>query len=479
VSLDPERLAAERERLAPAFAYVDRHADVFVERLQRLARMPSVSAHLQSLPETAKLVEELARDVGVETEQIPLDGGPPLVYGKIVGTGPRTLQLYNHYDVQPEDPLDLWHSDPWAAELRDGRVWGRGVSDNKGNLVARLCAMEAYQQAIGKLPLTVSLLYEGEEEVGSPHLHQFTNTPRGRDLVTVDGCVWEGGSTDSSGRPVLGLGCKGDVYVELRTRSAGIDLHSSWASVVPNAAWRLTWALATLKDPNTHRCLIPGFYDRVQPPSARSLELADREPLSLDELSTLFGVESLMNDWDGGEARRHYLFDPTCTISGLTSGYQGPGSKTVLPAEATAKVDFRLVPDQDPVEIIRLLRRHLDAHGFRDVEIVEIEGEGERASRTDPDHPFVGIVADTARLITGQEPIIMPTMAGTGPQHVLCGQFGVPAVSTGIGNPQSNAHAPNENIVVADYLQGIKHMVLLFDRFGRSGAVSSAPGAAS
>jgi acetylornithine deacetylase/succinyl-diaminopimelate desuccinylase-like protein len=240
--------------------------------------------------------------------------------------------------------------------------------------------------------------------------------------------------------------------------------------VVPNAAWRLTWALATLKDPNTHACKIPGFYDRVVPPSPRALELADREPLSLDELNTLFGVQELMRDWDGGEARRHYLFDPTCTISGLTSGYQGPGSKTVLPAEASAKVDFRLVPDQDPAEIVRLLRRHLDEQGFQDVEIVEIEGEGERASRTDPDHPFVELVAETAQAIYGKEPLLMPTMAGTGPQHVLCGQFGVPAVSVGVGNPQSGAHAPNENIVVADYIQGIKHMILLFDRFGRTGA---------
>src|SRR5689334_15668742 len=227
VSLDESALAAERERLAPAFEYVERHADEFVARLQRLARLPSVSAHQESLPETANLVEELARAVGTETEQIPLEGGPPLVYGKIAGTGPRTLQLYNHYDVQPADPLDLWHSDPWAAEVRDGKIFGRGVSDNKGNLVARLCALETYRAVLGELPLTVTLLYEGEEEVGSPHLHQFTNTPRGRALVTVDACIWEGGSTDSSGRPMLGLGCKGDVYVELRARSAGIDLHSS------------------------------------------------------------------------------------------------------------------------------------------------------------------------------------------------------------------------------------------------------------
>jgi acetylornithine deacetylase/succinyl-diaminopimelate desuccinylase-like protein len=468
VSLTPESLAAERERLASAFAYVDRHADQFVERLQRLVRMPSVSAHEQQLPETADVVEALARDAGAETGQIPLDGAPPLVYGRVAGTGPRTLLLYNHYDVQPADPLELWVSEPFAAEVRDGRIWGRGVSDNKGNLVARLCALETYRQVLGELPLTVSLLFEGEEEVGSPHLHQFTDSPRGRELLQVDGCIWEGGYTDPNGRPILSLGCKGDVYVELRVRSASVDLHSSWAAVVPNAAWRLTWALATLKDPETHECKIPGFYDRVTAPSPRALELADAEPLSVEEYRALFGIADFMRGWDGAEARRRWLFDPTCTISGLTSGYQGPGSKTVLPAEASAKVDFRLVPDQEPAEIIRLLRRHLDAQGFTDVEIVEIEGEGERASRTDPDAPIVGVVAATAEALSGKAPLILPTSAGTGPQHVLCGQFGVPAVGTGVGNPQSNNHAPNENILVRDYLEGIKHMIWLFERFGRA-----------
>jgi acetylornithine deacetylase/succinyl-diaminopimelate desuccinylase-like protein len=465
---EPLSLAEEREQLAPAFEYVDRHADRFVERLQRLARLPSVSAEGRSLPETAGLVQELADAVGAETEPIPLDGGPPIVHGRLAGAGPRTLQLYNHYDVQPADPPELWHSDPFAAEVRAGRIWGRGVSDNKGNLVARLCALEAYRQALGDLPLTVTLLFEGEEEVGSPHLQQLTGSARGQQLLRVDGCIWEAGYKDPAGRPTISLGCKGDVYVELRARSASMDLHSSWAAVVPNAAWRLTWALATLKDPLTHECRIPGFYDRVLPPNARSLELADREPLRVEEYRQLFGIADFMRGWDGGEARRHLLFDPTCTISGLTSGYQGPGSKTVLPADATAKVDFRLVPDQDPAEIIRLLRRHLDDQGFADVEIVEIEGEGERAARTDPDAPIVHAVVETARALYGTEPLLLPTMPGTGPQYVLCGQFGVPAVGTGVGNAQSNNHAPNENIVIADFVEGIKHMAWLFHHFGRA-----------
>jgi acetylornithine deacetylase/succinyl-diaminopimelate desuccinylase-like protein len=221
-----------------------------------------------------------------------------------------------------------------------------------------------------------------------------------------------------------------------------------------------------LKDPRTQRVLIPGFYDRIQPPSERICEIADREPLDLAQYRDLFGIKEFLQYWDGREARRHYLFDPTCTICGLTSGYQGPGGKTVLPAQASAKLDFRLVPDQDPDEILGLLRKHLQSNGFADVEVAEIEGEGERAARTDPDAPIAQVVVETARELYGSEPLVLPNMAGTGPQYVVCAQFGVPAVGMGVGNADSNNHAPNENISIADYIEGMKHMAWVFHRFG-------------
>ena len=464
-------LESERAELAPVFAYVDQHADEFVERLRELCRQPSISAHNVGLEETFRMVNDMARAVGAQTERIDLDGGPPILHGTLPGRGGRnrTLQLYDHYDVQPPEPLELWRSDPFAAEIRAGRIWARGASDNKGNLVARLCALEAYQQTLGELPLTVKLLFEGEEEVGSPHLRQFTNGPRGAELLKVDGCIWEAGYKDPTGRPTISLGCKGILYVELRVRTARQDLHSSWGAVVPNAAWRLTRALQTLKDPATERVLIPGFYDRVRPLDERILALADREPLEPEQYRRLFGIQGfLLPDWDAVQARRHYLFDPTCTICGLSSGYQGPGGKTVLPADAFAKLDFRLVPDQDPDEICSLLRAHLDAQGFSDVEVVAVEGEGERAARSDPDAPLVGVVVETARALYGAEPLVLPNMAGTGPQYVLCAQFGVPAVGMGVGNAESNNHAPNENIALEDYVQGIKHMAWVVHRFGRT-----------
>src|SRR5215211_1800944 len=170
-------LADERAALAPAFDYIDAHRDEFVERLRTLCRQPSVSAQNLGLLETADMVERLARAVGAETQRIELDGGPPIVYGRLASSNPRTLQLYDHYDVQPPEPIDLWHHEPFGADISDGRIWARGVSDNKGNLVARLCAIEAYQQTLGQLPLTISLVFEGEEEVGSPHLRQFTDGP--------------------------------------------------------------------------------------------------------------------------------------------------------------------------------------------------------------------------------------------------------------------------------------------------------------
>jgi acetylornithine deacetylase/succinyl-diaminopimelate desuccinylase-like protein len=460
--------AVERTELEPVFAYIDQHADAFVERLRDLCRQPSVSAQNLGLEATFDTVQALAQAAGAETERIELDGGPPILHGRIRGSGPRTLQLYDHYDVQPPEPLELWWHDPFAADIADGRIWARGVSDNKGNLVARLCALEAYQQTIGALPLTVTLLFEGEEEVGSPHLRQFTNGPRGAELLKVDGCIWEAGYKDPMGRPTVALGCKGILYVELRVRTAAKDLHSSWAAAVQNAAWRLTWALGTLKAAHTVRVLIDGFYDRVQSPSERICELADREPFDVTAYRELFGMDAFLNGWDGREARRHYLFDPTCTICGLTSGYQGPGGKTVLPAEASAKLDFRLVPDMDPDEILQLLRKHLDRHGFADVQVDEVEGEGERAARTDPDAPIATVVVDTARELYGSEPLVLPNMAGTGPQYLLCAQFGVPAVGMGVGNADSNNHAPNENIVIADYIEGIKHMAWVFHRFGRT-----------
>ncbi|MDP9359052.1 MAG: M20/M25/M40 family metallo-hydrolase, partial [Chloroflexota bacterium] len=200
------------------FAHVDAHADRYITDLQRLLRQPSVAAQNVGMAACASLVEEMLVGVGANPHQVDTRGGFPVVYGEIAGTTAKTLSFYNHYDVQPAEPLDLWESDPWAAEIRDGRIWARGCSDNKGNIAARIAAVDAYQQVRGRLPLSVKFIIEGEEEIGSPHLEHFAEDHP--DLCRADACVWEFGGKDIDGRPVVHLGLKGICYVELRVSGA-------------------------------------------------------------------------------------------------------------------------------------------------------------------------------------------------------------------------------------------------------------------
>jgi acetylornithine deacetylase/succinyl-diaminopimelate desuccinylase-like protein len=334
------------------------------------------------------------------------------------------------------------------------------VADNKGNLVARICAIDAYQRVRGRLPLQVHFIIEGEEEIASLNLESFVEAYP--ELIRADANIWESGSRNVHGCPVLALGLKGLCYVELRVRSMTRDLHSSLGASVPNAAWRLTWALATLKGPDG-RIRIPGFYDRVVPPSERDLAILERLPDIDAERKTLYGIDQFTNGHTGMDLRIEEYLQPTGTICGLDSGYAGPGIKTVMPAAATAKVDFRLVLDQDPEVIFALLRSHLDLHGFEDVETVLLGAE--RPARTPIDSPIVEIVADSYRELTGQEPIVVPTALGSGPMYLLTQKFGIPSCSSGAGHAASHAHAPNENIFVEDYLREIKQIARVIDRF--------------
>jgi acetylornithine deacetylase/succinyl-diaminopimelate desuccinylase-like protein len=442
------------------FAFIDAHADDYVAALQRLLRQPSVAAQGVGMAETAAIVREMLTGVGAEARLVDTRGGYPVVYGEIPGASPRTLRFYNHYDVQPAEPLELWESEPWAAEIRDGRIWARGVADNKGNFSARVAAIDAWRRVRGELPLTVRFIVEGEEEIGSPHLEHFTADHP--DLCRADACIWESGSTDFEGRPLVHLGMKGICYVELRATGARADQHSSVATAVPNPAWRLVWALASLKGPD-ERVLIPGFYDKVVPPTEEELAALERMPDTERQRLEHYGIDGFLLGLTGLELRKRDYFEPTCTISGIVAGYTGEGSKTVLPSRAMAKVDMRLVSDQDPHEVFALLRRHLDAQGFDDVEMTLLGPE--KPARTRLDAPIAAVVVDAWRELTEQEPVVVPTSSGSGPWWELCGRFGVDACTAGVGHARSQAHAPNENIFVADFVRGVKLICLIMDRF--------------
>ncbi len=444
--------------------YLETNLSTSLYELKTLCAQPSVAAQNLGMTETARMVKGMLIARGFEADLYET-GGYPVVVAQRQGTTEKTLLVYNHYDVQPAEPFDLWTSPPFEPEEREGKVFGRGISDDKGHFVSRLFAIDALLNVYGHLPCNIKFILEGEEEIGSVHLPHFVETHQ--KLLAADACIWEFGGVDHRDIPMQYLGLRGICYVELSVQTAKMDVHSGLGgSIFPNAAWRLNWALSTLKDQAEH-IRLPGFYDPILPPSERDIQMLSELPPISDEFKSRYGVDQFLKDYQNEtELRVASVFEPTCTICGLTSGYQGPGSKTVLPAKASAKVDFRLVPNQTPKQVLKQLRDHLDGEGFPDVEI-EFLGGGPPA-RTDPDHPFVKLVVETSADAFGETMQLVPMVGGSGPNHAFVNTLKLPVVTTGIGYPGGNAHAPDENIRIDLYLKGAKHISRIIHAFGQT-----------
>jgi len=344
-----------------------------------------------------------------------------------------------------------------------GKVYGRGVSDNKGNIAARLAAIRALQAVRGQVPVNIKFCIEGDEEIGSPAIEPFVE--KHADRLAADACIWEGSGVNWQGQLQIPLGVKGILYVELAAKGASRDAHSSYATVVPNPAWRLAWALASLKDADEN-ILVGGFYDSVRPTTPQERAAVEAMPAEDEHTADSLGLTGFVKGVRGLDYRLRHTFEPTCNIAGLSAGYEGSGVKTVIPCQATAKLDFRLVPDQTPDEILTKLCRHLDAQGFADIEVRSLSAE--RPARTPIDHPFVEVVRETARQIYGVEPLVSPTIAGTGPLHPFVHTLGLPTAECGVGYPESRIHAPDENIRLMDFTRGAQHVAAILERFAAS-----------
>jgi len=442
--------------------YLDAHLDESIAELARLVAQPSVSAQKQGIEECARLVVEMLEKRGFRATLYPT-GGAPVVFAERRGRANKTLIFYNHYDVQPAEPLELWATPPFEPSLREGKLFGRGVADDKGHIVSRLFAIDALLAQEGELPCTIKWVIEGEEETSSVHLEGFVREHR--ELLAADACIWESGGVDSREVPIQSLGLRGICYVELSVETANQDVHSGLGgSIFPNAAWRLVWALNSLKGPD-ERIRIPGFYDPVRPLSQQDRELMAALPDEAEEYRNRYGIREFLNGLTGGtELNIAEVFQPTCTICGLTSGYQGKGSKTVLPARASAKVDFRLVPDQRPEQVLKQLRAHLDAQGFPDVQIEYLGGE--TPARTDPNHPFIRLVVEAAREVYGVPMQMVPLSGGSGPNYIFIENLGLPIATAGVSYPGAQVHAPNENVRLDLYLKGAKHIARVLKEFG-------------
>jgi acetylornithine deacetylase/succinyl-diaminopimelate desuccinylase-like protein len=428
-------------------------------------RFESVAAQNRMMKETADWVESLLKDTGFKTRQLAVEGAPNYIFGTMKGQSDFTLLLYNHYDVQPETPIELWNSPPFKATEVDGKLVARGICDNKAELIARICAIRAILAADAELPINIKWIIEGEEEIGSPHFEALTE--QFGDLLRANGTLWEGGGFNEKDQAAVAVGFRGMLYVEYSVEVMKSDAHSGSAHILPSGAWRLVKALASLKDENG-RVLIPGFYDDVrQPTESEKQALQDGvDPEMEERLKAMYGIDSFLHDRSGYELEVS-VFEPTANIAGFLSGYTEAGMKTVLPAKAMAKMDFRLVPNQDPNDILGKLRAHLKAQGFGDVQIKKL-GEAEPVV-TPIDGEFVQRIRRICQNFTDKEPEITALVGGTLP---LLGSMkknvGVLGISTS-GNPSyygSGAHAPNEHIRLRDIPRAIEFNAFMFTQLG-------------
>jgi acetylornithine deacetylase/succinyl-diaminopimelate desuccinylase-like protein len=432
---------------------VDCEMKSLISDLQTLIRHPSVSAKKQGLVNCAKSVTDIMDKAGIKSELLYFDDVgledhsehlivPPIVYGEVKSkSNPqgKTILFYNHYDVQPEDPIELWDEDPFSGKVEGNCIFGRGSADDKGELITRIKAVEYYLKKTGDVPCNVKYIVEGEEEIGSIHIEQYLN--KYKEKLRCDGVIWEFGYIDVSSRPIISLGMKGLLYVELIAKGPCRDAHSSLAVLIENPAWRLVRALNTLRD-DKGKILVRDWYKELREFTPEELSILSRDSFDEHEFKKEYQIRTFVNNVGGIDAIKSLVGMATCNIAGLTAGYTGEGAKTVLPAIATAKLDFRLVPNMTPEKQFSRLQDHLKENGFgNSVETRLIHGEA--AVRTPTTEPFVMQVEESANEIFGSS-IISISSAGTGPMYPFAKILNVPCISVGSTYVFSRIHSPNE-----------------------------------
>jgi len=412
-----------------------------ISDLQRLIRQPSVSAKNLGLEECARLVTQIMKKSGIKAEILRLGKNiPPIVYGEVCSkkNPKKTILFYNHYDVQPEEPIELWNDKPFSGKIKGNKIYGRGSADDKGELITRIKAVEAFLKVTGDVPCNIKFLVEGEEEIGSMHVDDYLKKYRKK--LSCDAVIWEFGYVDEKDRPIISLGMKGLLYVELSTQESIRDAHSSLAVLIENPAWRLVQALNTLRDKDG-KILVDNWYKEVDNFTKEDLRVIESEPFDEKSFKKEYGISKFVGNKKGTNIKKAVVGDPTCNIAGFTSGWEGPGAKTVLPAKALVKIDFRLVPKMDPLKQLSRLEEHLRKKGFGDVSVKMIHGEA--ASRTKISDPFVKIVKKSADESFGKS-IVSVSSAGTGPMHSFAKILKAPCISVGSTYVYSRIHSPNE-----------------------------------
>ncbi|WP_153733130.1 M20/M25/M40 family metallo-hydrolase [Sporosarcina obsidiansis] len=421
----------------------------YLEQLFTLLRQKSISTQNVGITECAQLLKEMMEEIGIETQIMQTDGHP-VVYGELVKDEKYfTLLIYGHYDVQPPEPIDDWLSPPFEPTIRNGRIYCRGAGDNKGQLIAQLLGLKTYMKVYGDLPINIKFIFEGEEEIGSPNLSSFVREHKG--LLKADLVYTSDGSSHNSGAPLILLGTRGCLDLELKAKGADRENHSgNTGNILPNPAWKLINLLQTMCAQDG-RVLVEGFYDHILPPSKREKELLQKLPFDAEDIGNKVGYPYLdMN----GETYYHKLtMEPTFNINGIQSGYTGDGIQTIIPSTAIVKMDVRLVVDQDPMDIFHKIQRHVKAHD-PDIEIEFISAM--EPSRTSSDLEIVKVVTKAVQNVYQQEPLVQPSLGSSLPDYVWTKILGVPSIIMPYANFDQGNHSPNENLDIEYFLNGIQ-----------------------
>ncbi len=414
-----------------------------IRQLIDFLKIPCISTTNHRVREGAEFLAGVMDRAGIETK-IMETKGLPLVYGEAKGPeGAPTLLIYGHYDVQPADAAEGWTSDPFAPEIRSGRIYARGSGDNKGQHFAQIKAVEAYHATDTPLPINLKFLIEGEEEMGSPNLGEFVR--KNKALLKADIACSSDGSMHPSARPTIALGCRGLLYIELTCRGAGKDLHSGgYGGAVESPFWRLTEAVGALRT-KKGRVRLPGFYEAVRPlGEADKKSLADI-PDPASELTAALGEGGMRQIAEPEKFYEKTLTQPNLNICGFQGGYSQDGVKTVLPGIAKVKMDFRLVVDQDPDRIFGDVCAFLENKGFDDIEVEKMAAFF--PSKTPADHPLIEKILAAVEGAEG-EPIVFPNFGGSVPDILFTRDLKIPSLWFPFANADSNPHAPDENIRV-------------------------------
>ncbi|NHJ85020.1 MAG: M20/M25/M40 family metallo-hydrolase [Asgard group archaeon] len=463
-----------KERYLEFLKKAPKYESAFRKHLEKIVSFPTVAFRdYKEIADCAEYIKNLFDSYGYEAKIYPTaKDGHPVVFAEKNMQAKKTLMFYHHYDVQPEDPIDLWESSPWTLTERNDRLFGRGTVDDKGELILSLIAMQMLEDEYGEMPINIKFVMEGEEEAGSNNLPLFAE--KHTDLLKADGCIWEGASicsikddyTKFENPIYLICGVKGCAYFHVT--SAGppsfprTDVHSGEAAATPNAAWRLVWFLNSLKD-DKENILIDGFNDLIFTPDEMDIKALEGVGESFEKNFKIdYLLDHLLLDRKGLDLATELYLKPSLSICGLKSGSsEDDSSKTIVPSSALAKLDFRLVPNLTMDKVQDLLTKHMKKHGFTDFNIKMVTGYN--PAKTPLTHPFIQAIRVVSEEITDSLPVqYMPIAAGSGPAYLFTPYTPICLAANHVEN--TNGHAPNENFPISCLNSSLAYNVVIAEK---------------